>query len=133
MNHIRQHLTFVDTFHTVVLLPGHLAEAMHLRIDEISDIMSTIGPLEYPVPTDLWILEIASINEDPLWICPLFKSFSWNMALVKNTTNLDLTIINFLGAQTFDFIFEPLALIFLLIGWLLVFTLTMELSIQEIP
>ena len=53
MNYIRQHLTFVDTFHAVVLLPRHLAEAMHLCIYEISDIMSTIGPLEYPVPTDL--------------------------------------------------------------------------------
>ena len=53
MNHIRQHLTFVDTFLTVVLLPGHLAEAMHLCIYEISDIMSTIGPLENPVPADL--------------------------------------------------------------------------------
>ena len=54
------------------------------------------------------------------------------MALIKHTANLDLAIINFLGAQTFNFIFEPLALIFLLIGWLLVFPLTMELSIQEI-
>ena len=54
------------------------------------------------------------------------------MALIKHTTNLDLAIINFLGAQTFNFIFEPLALIFLLIGWLLIFTLTMELPIHEI-
>ena len=57
--------------------PAHFALALHLRVDEVSNIVPAIGPLELTVALDLGVLEVTTIEKDllspswPVWIASL--------------------------------------------------------------
>jgi len=62
-------------------------------------------------------------------ISPLFETFTLDDTVLKNATDLDLTIIDFLDTLALNFIFEPHTIIFLVVCDLFIFALAMELTI----
>lgn len=74
---VSQELSLVNDLLTMFRRPAHLALALHLRVDEVSNIVPAIGPLELTVALDLGVLEVATIEKDllspgwPIWIASL--------------------------------------------------------------
>jgi len=121
MNDIRQHFSFIDTFNPIRFCPRHLAVPMHLRVDEVSDVVPTVRPFKNPKPTDLRIYQISTVHEDASLIFPLFEPFSIHLSMIEMSTNLFLTIINLFHTLTFNRILIPITFVLLLISWLLIF------------
>lgn len=62
VNHICKHFSFVNTQSSVRFGPLELAESMHLCIDEKTDVVSAIWPLEHAIPAHDTVLQVASVN-----------------------------------------------------------------------
>jgi hypothetical protein len=102
---------------------------MHLSIDKISNVMSAIRPFVNTKALNLAVLQIATIHINSVTIAPLFKPFAVDMAFIKVSSNLNLTIIYFFDAFAFNFVFKPLALIFLLLCRLFILAKAMKLAV----
>lgn len=133
LNNVSQHLTFVYTFDSVLLRPGHLTESMHLSIYKVSDVVATVGPFENSKATDLAFVQLASVDEASVVVPPLFEPFSIDMAPFKITADLDKAIIHLFDALAFNFVSVPHAFVLLSVGRLLIFSFAMELSVLELP
>ena len=77
MKDVSQELSLVNDLLTVFRRPAHFALALHLRVDEVANIVPAIGPLELAVALDLGVFEVATIEKDllspgwPIWIASL--------------------------------------------------------------
>lgn len=77
MKDVSQELSLVDDLLTLFRRPAHFTLALHLRVDEVSNIVPAIGPLELAVALDLGVLEVTTIKKDllspgwPIWIASL--------------------------------------------------------------
>ena len=131
MHNVCEHLAFVNTFDPVGLRPRQLAVTVHLRIDEVADVVATVGPLENPVTADLTVQEVATVNVNAIIIVPLFKTFTRDLTFVKNAANVNLAAVHLFETLTFDLILDPLTFVLYSVSRLPVFALPVELAIQE--
>lgn len=74
---VGQELSLINDLLAVFRRPAHFALALHLGVDEVSNIVPTVWPLELTVALNLGVLEVATIEEDllspswPIWIASL--------------------------------------------------------------
>ena len=52
---IRKEFSLVDYLFAVLVRPAHLSNALHLRINEVADVVSAVWPFELSVPLYLRI------------------------------------------------------------------------------
>ena len=113
---------------------------MHLRIDEVTDIVTTIGPLEFSEAIDLGIDEVASIDVVLILLgasaalafdelSPLFEALPVHLLVGTEVTSyLDCSELEFLHALTSHFVSHPVAIVLTTIQWLSVAALAVEKS-----
>ena len=153
MNHVRIHIAFVSILNLVGSLigacigvltsrfePSHLTVAMHLGIDKITNVVSTIGPLEFSEAIDLGIDEVASINVVLILLGasaaltfnelpPLFEALPVHLLVGTEVTSyLDCSELEFLHTLPSHFVSHPVAIVLTTIQWLSVAALAMEKS-----
>lgn len=105
---------------------------MHLCINKVTDVMSTVWPFENTISIDLRVEELTTIHVDSHLAFPFFETFAVNDTLLKVAADFYLPVAHFLYALAFDFIFVPHTIVFLLICDLTVFSSTVELAVFKL-
>ena len=145
VEHICEEMAFVNILFAILQRPGHLALALHLRIDKVADVVAAIRPLELSVSLDLRILQISSVgkvlfNFDLFVrivfrllnanVLPLFVSFAVNqVAAIEVARYFYRSIVGFLRSISFHFVLSPCSNVLRVIRGLLVLALAVKHAI----
>ena len=109
VENIGQKLSFINILFGFICLPSHFPFTLHLTVDEFSNIVSTIWPLELSISLDLRVTKVASINEyffsSLLFIrevglliipdlLPFFKTFTiYIISAIEKSADFDLPVV----------------------------------------
>ena len=123
MKDVSQELSLVNDLLTVFRRPAHFALALHLRVDEVANIVPAIGPLELTVALDLGVFEVATIEKDllspgwPIWIAsllfmadllPFLVAFAVDdSSAVEVAADLNQTSVSCLDSMAFHLVLLP--------------------------
>lgn len=105
--------------------------AVHLRINEVADVMTTVRPLENAVAAYLTFHKVSAIDVNSIIVVPLFEAFTCHLTLVEKATYVDFSTVHLFETLTFDLIFDPLAFVLNTVSWLLVLAIAVELAFKE--
>jgi len=144
LNHVGEHLALVHCQLTVHcwFWPCQLPVSVHLRVDELPDVVAAIRPLEFAVTIDLRLLKISLIDEvlrnfglarlgrsfDLFYVkcSPLLCTFAVDVLTIEVTFELDFTPPNLLDTLASHFISHPVASVFRAVFWLRISSLPVE-------
>lgn len=131
MHDVGQHLTLIDAFYAVLFCPRQLALAVHLRIGEVADVMTTVRPLEHAVAAYLTFHEVAAIDVNSIIVVPLFEAFTCHLTFVEKAADVDFSTVHLFETLTLDLIFNPLTFVLYTVSWLLVLAMAVKLAFKE--
>lgn len=127
-----------------LFIPCHLAVAMHLRVYEVSDIVTIVRPFELSISFDLGILEITTVDKVLVLLrcsrstcvfddsAPLLKAFSIDfLPVAKVASDFYCSPPQLFGSLSSHFVTHPVSIVLRPIQWLLVFTLPVEKTLLE--
>ena len=132
MENVCQKLSFVHYFLALGSHPGHFTLALHLRVNETTDVMPTIRPLEFSVALNLRVVQISSVGvyffrfylfvrKVVLLIIfypfPFFVPFAiYEISAIKKALNLDGAVVALLDSLAAHLVLFPASLILRLVA-----------------